>query len=306
MTATVVRPKNKQVKEQLKEKQDPPLLREKLARCNQQCAAALRAIHNDQVSMTGNNLLKMWVQGRRIESLKREEMRRPRDDGELLNPVQIAAEIIGCSEGYANKMGQLYRAFPKESDRERLLGYRMKTSGKGLTWPHLEQLLKLFLPDGSNAAFEETLQATLTNEWTAEQVCAHIKLMRTMSGKKESRGGGRPTNIPPTFNGRAQRLLQQARALVKGVGEIYEHPTYNFLATVQGMGQGELAEKAPEVLNLVGQLEEQLRRVQEFCVKQLAAGLGLVRQHVERCVQAQSLSNGHTAASKLEAADQRR
>lgn len=282
---------------------EPEWLQEKLANVNPQCSAEIRSMFRENNGLASLNLAKMWAQGKHAENLRsKPEYKKPKRGDEPVNPIALAAEILGVSDGYVNKMAQLYRAFDTERKKEELLSYRM-ANGKPLTWGHLEQLLKLYSDEASRARFDEQLRFALNNNLTPDDIDKQIKLWRTVKGEKESRGGGRPTQIPPTFEGRYTRLVQHTDIICKNVPEIYEHPEHNFLETLKEMPQGKVADKAEEYKAMFSKMRENLETLRKFCDAQLQSAFPQALGYIETCVQAQAAAQGHSDAKELELAD---
>lgn len=278
-------------------------LRTLLQNCNPQAQAELRALWRDHNALVSNNLTKMWTFGRRITNLKKEEYRKPRSGDEPIDTMKLVGQIIQHthSDSYCNKMAQLYRAFPTEADRDRLVAMRSK-GGRPLTWPHLEQLLK-FLEEGNRALFDAQLQRCLDEELTPDQLAQLIKQTNRLSGKSESRGGGRPTLVPKGFLGRATRFIEQVQVMVKNSNEIYDHADHNFLNTLKDMPQAEIAAQSEELLDLITTMRNGASSLRDIFDNKLQNEFPAIEEYVQSCVVAAAAQAGASEAAELEAAD---
>lgn len=287
---------------QVKQVVDSEALKVLLQNCNPQAQAELRALWRDVNTLESNTLSKMWTLGRRLNNLRKEEYRKPREGDELIDTMDLATQILRShSASYCNKMAQLHRAFPTETDRDNLVALRTK-SGRSLTWQHLEQLLKL-LEEGSRELFEAQLQRTLDEDLTPQQIEQLIKQNKRLAGKPESRGGGRPTLVPKGMLGRATRLITQLQVLRKNANEIYDHPEHNFLSTVKDMSQGAVAAESTSILDLVTAMRGDMTALRDFFDAKLNTEFPALEEYVQSCVVAQATQVGADEAAELEAAD---
>lgn len=262
--------------------EDPPELSGLLADCNEECAASLRELWRLDKTIKRSTLLVMWQQGEIIERLRQEAYSRPAEGIDPVNPVAIAASILERDERYVNKVGQLYRAFPSEGAREMLLSLRMRRSGKPLTWAHMEQLLKRFADEGRNDEFQRLIKKALDNDWSALDIEQYLKNQRTESGAETSRGGGRPTAVPPRFDGRINRLLSHLSVVNKNAQEIYRNPSYDFVASISEMSQREVADNAGQIETAIGRLRTEFESMRQLLddleTRQLPAVLDIVHK----------------------------
>lgn len=284
--------------------EDPPKLAANLVNCNSGCQRVLRWLHQSKVQMGNTNLARMLDNGERLEDLRTNvKHREPAEGDEPVNPMQLAAAVMGCTEGYCNKMAQLYRAFSTPARREELLAHRFPSSGAPLTWMHMEQLLKLYSDENSIVAFNDLLRQTLENEWSPDDVEAKIHQMKRLSGQPETRGGGRPTKVPRSLEQRANRLIKQTDVIVKNAGEIYNHEEHGFLPALKNLSQADVASKADELLDLTNKLKDNLTKVHELCTLKLGSDLPAMETYIRDCVRAAAESGGKKEAAMLEMVD---
>lgn len=304
-TRAVLKHRQEELQEQ-EPQGDSPLLQEKLANCHPQLAVEIRAMYKNLNDLASTNLARMWAQGKRLQAIKdrEDEYRKPLTGDQPIDPLEVTAEVLSSSQGYLNKMQQLYRAFPTEADRRRLLGLRFPHSGKPLTWSHFEYLLKVFSPDGDNSRFNDLLAQTLAGEWKPEQVDQAIKSWRRLNGQPESRPGGRPTHVPPTLQGRLQRLIQQTDVVVKNDREIYSHESHGFVHALSTLSQEEVANKAAELQDLTGRLKTNLASLVGVFKRQIEVEIPEMEAHIERCLRSESRLRGLRDAESLEAEDE--
>jgi len=289
--------------ETVTQKAEPSLIKQKLENVNPQAAAEIRRFLDVEEKLVTYTLQRMWHLGRCAENLRSNPgMNKAKHGDEPINPIKILAELVDKSESFINKMAQLFRAFPKDSDRDRLLNYRM-VSGAPLTWAHMEALIPLYSDEGSRSVFDNLIQRTLAESLTPKEIMQVIASTKNPDGRPTTRGGGRPTNVPPTLGGKATRLITQTDVLVKNIPEIYEHETHNFMASLKEMGQEVVAEKATEIKHNFIRIRENLAALQAFCARTLDDVIPEAEQYIAACINAKAASDGKHQAEALEATD---
>jgi hypothetical protein len=264
---------------------DPPELVKLLNNCNEECAEDLRSLHRLVTGGERSNLQLVWQQGALIERLRREEASKPKTGVVPVNAVLLASKIMERDPRYVNKVGQFWRAFPSQEELDKVVSLRMRKNGKPLAWSHFELLLRFWSEDGDNRQFQSLLKKTVDNSWTISELENHIKTKRRVDGDEESRGGGRPVVVPPTFEGRATRLHDQASLLAVSAREIYLNESNSLYAAIRGMSQHQVAVRAAEILASLDRIEqhgeEVLKLFEELKTKQFPES----RRFVESCVE---------------------
>jgi hypothetical protein len=263
---------------------DPQLLSEILQGCSPACADQLRELHRLASTGTTRTLTVMWRQGQVIERLRDREMTCTENELARVNPVLLASRILERDVRYVNRVGQFFRAFPRKEELECVLSLRLADTGRPLSWPHFEQLLKVFSEDGLNNAFDLLLRKTIENSWSPDDIETHLKNTRRANGEEESRGGGRPTVIPATFDKKVTRLTAHAGILAKNAEEIYLHKQHSLLASIQRMSQHEVAQRADELKAAMVRIEEMGREVQEMFKRLETEQFPEARKFIQDCV----------------------
>jgi hypothetical protein len=278
---------------------------EETRNCNTKCRVMIRKVFDADVTRASTSLTWMWEQGRTVYMLQNdEELLDPVKGNEPVNPIAILSKLIGCSDVYLRKMAQLYRAFPTEEDIKEITSRRMARSGRALSWSHMERLLRLHSTDGPNTKFVDMMEQTLKSDWSPEELEQRIKQMRRRQGQKASRGGGRPTNVPPTFDGRAVRFIQQTDVVLKNAAEIYTHPQFNLTETVKALSVEQVADKAGELRDLAEQVKHKAFEASST-YQEIAKGASESIAYIDKCVQRRAVQAGRAEADRLDAEDQR-
>jgi hypothetical protein len=302
------RTKHRQINQKVEKTEDPKLLLEILTNVNSACESEMRAYVREGNNQQANILSRMWVQGRRIENLKRPEYQKAKDGGKPINPVALLAKYEGVSESYLDKKARLYRVFKTEEERDKLLSLRMKNSGKPLTWAHMEQLLKFYPADGkSTEAYDNMLKRTLEEDLAPADIDQHLKSSRRVNGEQEARGGGRPVSVPPTLHGRLSKAIKQTDALMRAFEEIYDNDEYNFIQSVKDMDQEAVAQSSNELVTTIGKLRDNMEELVQAMQAKVRHEIPEVFEYIRECVAAKSKSEdkGKQAAEKPSKAKQK-
>ena len=282
---TMVAAEQAQATAEQKQKQsaDTTLFTELTANLTAQCVAELRSFVRDADNLSTANLAKMWVQGKRVCNLEKPEFKKSKT-GEKVDPLSILDQLFKdvYRPSYLAKMRQLYQAFPTEADRDRLLAMRMKKSGRPLTWPHLEYLLKYYKHEQPRDTFDSMLQKTCENDWSPAELDEMIKQGRVRAGEAPTRGGGRPLNVPATFEGRMVRAIGQLEVFIKNDDAIYHAETYNPLTTLKGLPQAEVTAKKQEITGYVSRVRQLATQASQRA-ERLAKDMDEIDEFLKKC-----------------------
>jgi hypothetical protein len=202
----------------------------------------------------------VWKLGQLMAGLDKEDYTTD-EQGNTVDVFRIAARLHQCSVPYRASVIQFFRSFPTKEELKQFLSLKMR-SGRGLTWPHVIELLS-FWPHSSDSCrreFNEWVAKVLENNWTAAQLRDAIVKHRKIN-KSNRAEGPRPLRVPRTLHRRLQKLQEQVDMLNRWLDEVYLSHEHSILVTLNSMDPMKIYR---ERAALETQLQEILKKLQRL------------------------------------------
>lgn len=279
----------------------PAFLTALLKNVNAQCEAELRTFCEYDSETGVATLSRMWQEGRMVENLKKPEYSIPREGDAPVNVIAVLAQAVNRSESLLNKWGQLYRAYPTEEKKKKLLSLKL-ANGRPVTWGHHEKIFYLYSKDGDNSEYERVLKMAQDKSWGPDDLGQYLKTRRAVTGGVEAHAGGRPVGVPPTFHGRVTKGIKSTELMNKITEGVLVHPEYGLLVSLRSMGQEDIASQAEDLSSQLASLLANQRLLGDS-LSRLGIEIDAAITYIRQCSVAHVESNGKSEADRLDAAD---
>lgn len=158
-------------------------------------------------------------------------------------PIERLTAVVECDKSLLQKAMRFYTSFPTKKELDRLLSMRMKITGEPVTYTHVEKLTTV----DDKARRDRLLQECVENDWTAEELAYHIRVMcREETGNPRlPHAGGRPPKIPKSIVQLTDNYEKTVGTLVRNEPLMYNHPLVNFIRYVNDLPSDKVT---PELL----------------------------------------------------------